>query len=1794
MTGLKTEWLRLMNMTKIIGDEFPEYIAYQQRLIYTILEDVHSVASMTELQEAIDSIGTGAGTIFIEAGTHIVDTTIDIDNCGSLVIYGHGDNTILKANNGITIFHITCCASLLIKTIALDISAYTLPATDIQAILIDEVNDNIVRLEDVTIHGIGGGNFGIGVEINSNNCVIDNCVITQVKSGIFVNGADRTLITNNTSATNAEYGLVLNLAGVTTITGNAFIANGAHGIYNYDSDYSLIGNNGCNDNLSNGIHLELCEHCTVSANAVAGNLLNGIHLTQASYCTLSGNNCNNNDSNTVNPQAGIFITTNSDYNTISANSANNNNNATYPVGIGYGILIAAATCNENIVAANNANGNDIDFQDSGTDTIIEYFVQDEFELQDAINSIGSKSGIINIEASFTIAATIGINDPAVHGGSYIIRGDGSNTTLTPSGNFSCFNVREARSVIFENFAISAVNLVGTTAAIYILENSDNAIFVDNITIVGDGTNGYGIQISSPNCRIKNCNISSMLNGIVPTDEHCIITGNICNSNNNYGIFLNTADYITVQSNTCRLNQIGIYLTSSNKNLILGNTVEANTADGIFLNTSDQNTFEGNIIDGNITTNVGTDHAGITLTNSLNNFIIGNTIINNANGGAGFGYGVYIVNAACTENIVRSNNLSGNNIKWKDVGVNSDFEYLCSTNADIQDAIDSIAAKSGTITIITDNIAITVPILIGGGAGGDYIIKGDGIGSQLITGDNQCFVITNARSVLLQNFKIDASAITGRNTVVIEIDEAADNLIIVDNIDITGIVARGWGIECVSDYIQITNCRISTIDMGIYISGDYCKIESNVCNGMDEYGIDCIGDYAIITNNICNSNNDSGIQMNGAAYCNVSQNQCHSNNNYGIFVFNLSNMVLADNIFTLNATGIRVEDSNYVSINGNTSSDNITSGIVIAPTSSYNIVIGNTCIDNAAGYGIIVAATCVENIVKSNNLSGNNWQVWDLGTNSDFEYICSTNAEIQDAVDSIAAKSGRIKIITDDITINTKIDIDGNGDYLIEGDGIGSNLETGNNKCFDITLARSVILKNFRIDATGLTGAMDIIDVSEAGDNVVIIENIVIVGDGTNGYGIELNSNNCRIKNCVIDNVNIGINVLSNSNIINGNNANNCASYGIQVSADYNNITSNICNSNLTGIYVLNGTGNSINNNIVQTNTQNGIYLNGSSYNSLNDNICDGNDSNTANPQAGIYIDSNSDNNSIIGNTSINNNNGGAGEGYGVYIGNANCNMNIVRSNNISGNNIAWNDLGTNSDFEYRCSTGQEIQDAIDSIVLKSGIIHILSGTITLTAIIDVDGGGDYIIEGEGVGSVIDCGGNRTAFNITNAKSCILRNFKIDADDHTANFTDSITVNEGSDNHVIIEHVSVVNPNGAKYGRGVHIVSDNCVVQNCTINKTYIGIQIDGIHNLVLNNNITATGNSGISVLGDDNEIIGNDCNNNDISAIKLLSCDRNIVSNNNCNYNGSAGQGIYLSASHENVIIGNQCSGNFAHGIHIYQSNYNNIIGNNCNGNDYDQVNSGGGIWIDTNSDYNIVSGNMLYDNVNIGGGTSFGINIFDNTCNGNCIGVNLYRTNDTDFSDSGTGTIIFGDDTVYGASWNANMGTATKNAIRNKIEDLITLITASNAANMIGETNAVLIPCAYQISDIDFGVRHDVGGAYIENVSSLNDYMSYICPLPTNRGGKKLYIGDCVLDIHQADGTDDFIRNLRVFAVDYNSLYTHIDDNTFRTWQGKYTYAQAGADISAYTQAVIEVWLNGGDGRVAIASVLLECWYDD
>lgn len=1218
MTGRGTKELLqdLLNLWKVKRGGSPALIIHKLSQIIQVIEDVYSVANPTELQEAIDTIGSGAGTIFLESGTHVINTAIDIDGGGSYVIYGHGDNTILEPVDGVSVFNITDSDSVVIKTLKIDVSNYTLLNPNTPVIIVNEANNNVIGFYDVTI--IGDGSNGIGIELQSNNSIIEHCTITQLKTGVYINNSENHVITGNTVSTNANYGIHLDNADYCILSGNTTQSNTIHGIYLDTCNYNTLSSNISLSNTDTGIYIKDSSNNTISSNGVNLNSLNGIYLTGSSYNTLSANTCENNDSVSIFNTAGIHITANSDFNTLSANSSNNNNNT--GIGIGHGIYIAAATCNENIIASNNANGNDIDFMDAGTATTIEYYVQDSFELQDAIDSIGDKAGVVNIDASFAVATTIDIDG----GGSYIIQGEGSNSTLTLGENITCFN------------------------------------------------------------------------------------------------------------------------------------------------------------------------------------------------------------------------------------------------------------------------------------------------------------ITDARQVILKNFKIDATAYTafGVTQEIIDVSEAADNLVIIDNVTITGDGFNGYGIEANSNNVQIKNCNIDLVDIGIYLNGDNCLASENIIDSCPEYGMDITGDYCLVSHNNINGC-QQGMQLNGANYCNIDSNVITASVSIaGMYVFNLTGGNISNNTVTttVDGSGIVLDQANYCTLIGNVCDDNNDSvaldnaGIHICSNSNDNHITGNTCINNnntavgGFGYGIhISAADCDNNIIRGNSCSGNDVAWRDVGTDSDFEYRCSTAAEIQDAIDSIAGKAGTITINSGIITISVDIDIDGGGSYIIEGQGDNTILTPDVLvSVFHLTDALSCVIKNLKINAENLTGTTAAISVVEVADNKVIIDNVTVEGDGDQlGYGIEIDSSNCIVQNCRITSMGDGIVITDENCIIIGNICNSNGSYGIFLNtANYMTISSNITNLNQIGIYLTSADGNIISGNTIKSNTADGIFVNSSDQNTIEGNICDGNiTDNLATDHAGITIHLNSLNNIIIGNTVINNANGGAGEGYGIYVSGITCIENIVHSNNVSGNDIQWMDIGVNSDFEYRCSTAAEIQDAIDSIGAKSGIILIASGTITLTAAIDVDGGGSYIIKGQGANTIIDVDGDWRAFDISSVISCRIEDLKITAGDITTANREVIYIHNAT-GRTTIDNITIdcesgvacpISIDGTEYTTVRNSIFENIlgVTAGAGLNgSNHYGLYINNnaIYTLIERNHFTAmkAGDGG------DGGYAANGGNGGAMYAIYSYNSDKSIIESNYFEtniYGGDGGNG---------------------------------------------------------------------------------------------------------------------------------------------------------------------------------------------------------------------------------------------------------------------------------------------------------------
>ncbi len=175
----------------------------------------------------------------------------------------------------------------------------------------------------------------------------------------------------------------------------------------------------------------------------------------------------------------------------------------------------------------------------------------------------------------------------------------------------------------------------------IIYNSSNNEIIGN-TCRDGGTTGIGIALSvgSNNKIIGNdCrNNGSHGIGVTGDNTHNIISNNNCQSNGGNGIFMfrvGTAGYNVVIGNNCQANtQHGIQIATAHSNNIISSNMCINndfgntgSYDGIFLQSSDNNVILGNRCDGN-------DRYGINVSNAgcNDNLVVGNHLMTNTTAG----------------------------------------------------------------------------------------------------------------------------------------------------------------------------------------------------------------------------------------------------------------------------------------------------------------------------------------------------------------------------------------------------------------------------------------------------------------------------------------------------------------------------------------------------------------------------------------------------------------------------------------------------------------------------------------------------------------------------------------------------------------------------------------------------------------------------------------------------------------------------------------------------------------------------------------------------------------------------------------------------------------------------------------------------------------------------------------------------------------------------------------------------------------------------------------------------------
>ena len=222
--------------------------------------------------------------------------------------------------------------------------------------------------------------------------------------------------------------------------------------------------------------------------------------------------------------------------------------------------------------------------------------------------------------------------------------------------------------------------------------------------------------------------------------------------------------------------------------------------------------------------------------------------------------------------------------------------------------------------------------------------------------------------------------------------------------------------------------------------------------------------------------------------------------------------------------------------------------------------------------------------------------------------------------------------------------------------------------------------------------------------------------------------------------------------------------------------------------------------------------------------------------------------------------------------------------------------------------------------------------------------------------------------------------------------------------------------------GIIIESNNNKIFNCTILKSYRGINLQNSeNNSIFNNNISynregievddgcdnnTISNSSFYMNGSDiilhegsnnNEISNNICSNSRGSSM-LIHSKNNIISYNIC-YNGGTGISLY-SPNYQNNIVSNNIFYNNKYGVWITsQSNY--IIDNTCYNNEYGilLIESKYDIYVYKSKNNTIINNNCSYNQYGIWLDHSSNNIISNNKCSKNQKGIILEYSNNNTFT---------------------------------------------------------------------------------------------------------------------------------------------------------------------------------------------------
>ncbi|MFX1355895.1 MAG: right-handed parallel beta-helix repeat-containing protein [Promethearchaeota archaeon] len=286
-----------------------------------------------------------------------------------------------------------------------------------------------------------------------------------------------------------------------------------------------------------------------------------------------------------------------------------------------------------------------------------------------------------------------------------------------------------------------------------------------------------------------------------------------------------------------------------------------------------------------------------------------------------------------------------------------IEYPVKSEAEINSALSAIGTGYGIIKI-TKNITLSGTIEIKGG--GNYIIQGAGTFMKCAI-NQKAFDITNARSLTIQNIKIDTTEVTLLNLNIIRINETNNNAIYIRNVHIIGDSnTTGRGIYILSDNVWISECYFHLVDYAIWqAGGNKAHIYDNVIDDFSSRGIYLTGANNFVDGNFINNTGFAGIfTESNSNYNSISNNHIYDFDQWGICVETDYNIILGNYIQYGIYAGIYV-DGDYNTIEANGCYNVVVPTIIVGlgiwlGGGTNNTVVGNTCLFNESPFGITLA------------------------------------------------------------------------------------------------------------------------------------------------------------------------------------------------------------------------------------------------------------------------------------------------------------------------------------------------------------------------------------------------------------------------------------------------------------------------------------------------------------------------------------------------------------------------------------------------------------------------------------------------------------------------------------------------------------------------------------------------------------------------------------------------------------------------------------------------------------------------